>query len=81
MGPKILKFLTDDVNKSIRPGGAQTTARGPHAARQSILCGPPTLAETFIYLILYDRGAHTYRTKEPKTLEAVIERAATQFLV
>ena len=30
--------------------GGQTTARGPHAARRSILCGPPTLVETSIYL-------------------------------
>ena len=25
--------------------------------------------------------SHTYHTKKPKTLEAIIERAATQFLV
>ena len=26
--------------------GGQTTARGPHAARDIILCGSPALAET-----------------------------------
>ena len=29
----------------------------------------------------YTRDGHTLRTKEVKTIEAIIERAATQFLV
>ena len=56
-------------------------ARGSHAAGQSISCGPPTLIETFMHLIEYDRGGRTCRTKELKMIEAIIERGATQFLV
>ena len=55
--------------------GGQTTAR------QGVLCGPPTLLETSMYLIQYDRGGCTCRTIEPKTIEVIIERDATQFLV
>ena len=34
--------------------GGQTTAHGPHAARQSIFSGPSTLIETSIYIMQYD---------------------------
>ena len=31
--------------------------------------------------LVYCRGGHTCRDKEPKTIKAIIERAATQLLV
>ena len=48
---------------------------------QSILWDPLTLVETFLYLMYYDKGDRTYRTKETKTIEAINEGAATRFLV
>ena len=56
--------------------GIITVEQGERAAA----CGPPTLVETSIHLIYNDRGGHTC-IKKQKTLEAIIERAATQFLV
>ena len=35
----------------------------------------------FTHYTVYTRDGHTCRDKEPKTIEAIIERAATQSLV
>ena len=32
--------------------GGQTTARGPHATREIISCGPPTLAKTLLIVLI-----------------------------
>ena len=39
--------------------------------------GPPTLIETSMYLIYYDRDSRTCHIKKPKTIEAIIERTYT----
>ena len=43
--------------------------------------GLPTLVETSIHLLWYGRGDHTNYTKEPKTIEAIIEKATAQSIL